>query len=76
MPNQIEKEFYHSARRAYKDPIQLLHALYNVHCDVDKRIPSIGKFEGLMQIWLGNKGYRLMQGCLIIQKNFDKKFAQ
>ena len=72
----ITKTFYHSARRAYKNPIQLMHALYNVHCDVDKRIPSMGKFEGLFQMWLGGQGYKLMQGCLIIQKKFDEKFAQ
>ena len=76
MPNQVSKGFYQSARRAYKNLIQLLHALYNTHCDIDKRIPSIGKFEGLMQMWLGNQGYQLMQGCLLIQKKFDEKFAQ
>lgn len=76
MAKQIKKEFYKKARATYKSPIQLLHALYNTHCDTEFRIPSIGKFEGLMQIWLGNKGYKLMQGCLLIQNKFDKKFAQ
>lgn len=76
MPSPIEKDWFLAARKVYRNPIQLLHALYNTHCDTHMRIPSIGTFEGRMEMWLGNKGYRLMQGCLMIQNFLDKKFAQ
>ena len=71
----ITKSTYKSVRKAYSNPIQIMHALYNMHCDKNKRIGSMAQFEGLFNMWLGNKGYKLLQGCLIILKKFDQTFA-
>ena len=76
MPKQIDKETYVKVKGTYKHPIQRMHALYNMHCDTNMRVGSMAQFEGYLQIWFGNQGYQLLQGCLIIQKRFDSQFAQ
>ena len=68
---------YKSARIAYKEPISLLHFLYNLHCDNPKdKIPSIKVFQQYLTIWfLKSHKTTLMKGCLTMIKNFDQKFA-
>ena len=75
MAKKITKMFYKSAKRVSKDPIDLMHKMYNIHCDTKFRIPSPKLFEDYFGKWLKKKGFTLLQGCLLIQKEFDSKFA-
>lgn len=72
---KIEKAYYNSVKSRYKDPVHIMHTLYNSYCSDDKKIPSINKFQVYFTLWLKTKGYTLVAGCLTLIKNYDTQFA-
>lgn len=76
MPKPIEKYLYLTVKTTYKSPIEVIHALYNLHCDVQHRVPNINQFEIIFRTWVGRKNMSSLKGCLIIIKKFDSQFAQ
>lgn len=75
MGKPLNKELYIAARKKYKEPIVMFHALYNMNCDPQFKLPSIGSFEGMFSLFFNQQGFKLMQGVLILRNNFDKKFG-
>jgi hypothetical protein len=71
----LTKTIYQSIRKENKDPIQVVYKIYN-HCSPDSlKINSINQFQGILGVWLGFKRVRILNGCLMILKYFDKEFA-
>lgn len=73
---KVEKAYYKSVRERYKEPIHIMHVLYNSYCDPSMQITSINQFQGILATWLARKNMTLMFGCLTTLKFLDSKFAQ
>lgn len=67
---------YKSAKISHKDPIKLLHFLYEMHCDPKFKL-SPNQFQLYLAIWIRKKSkLGILAGSLRIIKYFDSKFAQ
>ena len=72
---RVEKDFYNWVRKTHKEPVHILHVLYNSYCNPNKRILSIQEFQVFLTAWYATKNSKLMTGCLTTIKFFDSKFA-
>lgn len=71
----ITKLVYQQIRKEHKDPVKVLHTIYNHTCYPENKVESINAFQGLLTTWLARHNKTLIQGSLTILKKFDLEFA-
>jgi hypothetical protein len=74
--SNLTNSVYQKIRKQHKDPVKVLHAIYNLTCNPKDKVESINAFQGLLTTWLARNNKTLIAGSLTILKKFDSEFAQ